>query len=268
MSSFMAVWSCPPLHPDARAPIAGERSRTPLRSIPSPGGLTSRCSEMELEHCDSPVQHPCMPSLVARLGGDGPCRVPRRPGSPAGCCYWNVADHVAANGGSRVFGWMLIEVPEVFLFAWHHAVWRSSDGELLDISGHPITGQANGTTTFVADPCQDYDLSWPPAMPQVYEPSIAHPTIAEFIRAYLHLHELQRAKQEALKLVPGAYYSPDDGQTRVDNPSGAVAFDQLNRRFDPAIARLDLTRAALVPQLIAVQSERLKASSADAYSPG
>ncbi|MGJ8661723.1 MAG: hypothetical protein ACSHXL_06775 [Bacteroidota bacterium] len=53
-------------------------------------------------------------------------------------CFDTVSNYVEHNGGERVLGWFIGEWPNAFLLAELHAVWRSDDGEWLDVSRHPI----------------------------------------------------------------------------------------------------------------------------------
>lgn len=56
-------------------------------------------------------------------------------GAPVNDCFTQVAHHVQRNGGERVIGWALWEMPHVMLEAEFHAVWRRpSDGKLIDLS--------------------------------------------------------------------------------------------------------------------------------------
>lgn len=52
-------------------------------------------------------------------------------------CFLTVEKQVARLGGERVIGWAIWEVPGVFVEAEFHAVWRSPEGEMLDITPRP-----------------------------------------------------------------------------------------------------------------------------------
>ncbi len=62
--------------------------------------------------------------------------------------YDNVAAIVRRRGGSMLKGWILRELPTVFVEANVHAVWRCPDGSLVD-----VTPRTDGLTRilFVAD---------------------------------------------------------------------------------------------------------------------
>jgi hypothetical protein len=51
----------------------------------------------------------------------------------SGACHLNVAHRVKRHGGERVFGWMIWTGP-MFTEGEFHSVWRSPDGELMDIT--------------------------------------------------------------------------------------------------------------------------------------
>jgi hypothetical protein len=49
-------------------------------------------------------------------------------------CFEATANHVAELGGSSVVGWQVWEWPGILIEGEFHAVWKSPDGELLDVS--------------------------------------------------------------------------------------------------------------------------------------
>lgn len=56
------------------------------------------------------------------------------PGAPANECFPLVEEHVGQHGGTRVIGWSLWEMPGLFVEAEFHAVWRSPNGNHVDIA--------------------------------------------------------------------------------------------------------------------------------------
>lgn len=70
-------------------------------------------------------------------------------------CFNNVADRVARDGGSLVYGWLIWEWPRVFIEAEHHAIWEK-DGMLVDITP-PINGEEK--ILFLPDPASTYDFA-------------------------------------------------------------------------------------------------------------
>lgn len=65
----------------------------------------------------SPVSIPCVPHNY-----------------PLGLCYWNAHDYTQKHGGEVVYGWLLSVWPGRYIDAMHHAVVRSSDGKLMDVT--------------------------------------------------------------------------------------------------------------------------------------
>ena len=62
-------------------------------------------------------------------------------GAPTNECFPLVDAAVLRDGGSRVLGWSLWELPSVFVEAEFHAVWASPAGELIDVApkSRPVT---------------------------------------------------------------------------------------------------------------------------------
>ena len=69
-------------------------------------------------------------------------------------CYGNVLEKVRTSGGECVYGWEISEVPQIFLEAQFHAVWRSPDGELVDVTPPQIEAQR---VLFLPDPGRVYE---------------------------------------------------------------------------------------------------------------
>ena len=89
--------------------------------------------------------------LCARLGiGWKPQFIQVAPRHDSGHldCFNDVQRHISENGGSIVHGWLLWEWPNVLVEAEFHAVWKSPDGKLLDVSEKP---QGETTILFVED---------------------------------------------------------------------------------------------------------------------
>lgn len=95
--------------------------------------------------------------LCQELISDGsqPVYVENRPNDSALVrdCFQNVAKQVAISGGESVTGWAIREFPNWFIEAEFHAVWRSPDGELLDLTpmAHPTA-----RILFLHDPVRTY----------------------------------------------------------------------------------------------------------------
>jgi hypothetical protein len=59
-----------------------------------------------------------------------------RIGSSIGECFANAERLVKYRGGSVITGWLIWHWPGVLIHAEHHGVWRSYDGELVDVTPH------------------------------------------------------------------------------------------------------------------------------------
>ena len=76
------------------------------------------------------------------------------PGAESGWCFDNVVRAIARDGGERVFGWAIWQIPDLYFEAEHHGVWRRPEGELVDVT--PQLGGAS-QILFLPDPAAVYD---------------------------------------------------------------------------------------------------------------
>jgi hypothetical protein len=100
---------------------------------------------------------PAIRSLCRELVPDGELRfVTLRPlaGADPGDCFPVVLGQVEREGGVVCHGWRIWEMPSVFVEAEFHAVWRSPQGELLDVTPVPMNGDR---ILFVPDPTRVYE---------------------------------------------------------------------------------------------------------------
>lgn len=74
-------------------------------------------------------------------------------GVPDNECVVVVPAHVARSGGSQVLGWAIWERPGVFIEAEFHSVWKSPEGELVDVVPHM---RPFAEITFLTDPVLKY----------------------------------------------------------------------------------------------------------------
>jgi hypothetical protein len=215
-----------------------------------------------LLHRDVALDHPALASLLARLGTAEVLAVPRypMPGSRRGRCYWNVRDQVRQQGGACVFGWMLVEIPGIALFAWHHAVWRAPSAQLSDISPHPVSGWAVGVTSFAIDPVQDHPLDWPPNLPQLFAPLLRADPLERFIAGEAEVHALRERYRDAERAIPSAtcFDGESDLIVHVDTVADVARLKKLERRYLPRIRAAEARRDALIPALTRLQHEALE----------
>jgi len=172
-----------------------------------------------------------------------------------GRCYWNVRDCVAQWGGCIRFGWLVVEIESLTLLAWHHAVWQRADGQYLDVTPHTQTGWGEGTTCFLDDPKQNYDISWPPAQIQQFEPFVSDPRLEAFIRAYQGQFLLQRAYLERQRAVAGVVFDEEHMRLHAQDPISGAILQDLERVWKPKIDAADAHRTMLLDALLACQNE-------------
>lgn len=53
-------------------------------------------------------------------------------------CFSIVDEHITNNKGEKILGWAIWELPGIFIESEFHAVWKSPDGELLDLNPRPL----------------------------------------------------------------------------------------------------------------------------------
>jgi SEC-C motif len=99
-------------------------------------------------------------------------------------CFMNVEKRIAKEGGTVQYGWRIWEWPRIMVEAEFHAVWRSPDGTLVDITPahHNLPG-----VLFLPDPERIYEGQ------QVDSIRLAltnNPLIHEFININKRLFEI------------------------------------------------------------------------------
>ena len=94
--------------------------------------------------------------LLSKTGSrEEPVYVPCKPdrNSPKDECFQLVESRVKAEGGERVLGWQIWQ-GQLLVEAEFHAVWRSPEGELIDITPKPMP---SNKILFVIDPTAKYE---------------------------------------------------------------------------------------------------------------
>lgn len=93
-------------------------------------------------------------------------------------CFYNVDAYIAKHGGQRVLGRSIWQRANVMIEAEAHAVWKSPDGELVDVTSHD-----NGVSSilFLATPKMTYEGN---VIPNIRKALTASPLVAEFIALY------------------------------------------------------------------------------------
>jgi hypothetical protein len=129
-------------------------AKTPRRISPE---IESMCAT--LSQSTTPVFHSVAP----------------RPNSLPAKCYWNVHMECQEAGGTMRFGWLIWEMPGVYLTAEHHAVVER-DGRLID-----VTPQLFGETTVLFLPLEDRSEE-PSNVPNRYMPLSNHDLVLRAVR--------------------------------------------------------------------------------------
>lgn len=132
---------------------------------------------------------PALEEFCQTLGGEVPVYVPvvDDPHGLFGWCSDGVTEKIKADGGNIVFGWTIWEWPNVLWTAEFHAVWRSPEGELIDITPKP---KRESHILFVAD--QSY--------PETFD--FDHRPGNRRQRAYLPADPVQLATERITTLKP------------------------------------------------------------------
>jgi hypothetical protein len=121
-----------------------------------------------------------------------PFYVPFRPlpEAPLRECFSVVAGHVLANGGQVVLGWNIVELKGIWLEAEFHAIWRSPDGELLDLTPREFP---QSQYLFLPDGEQPYEGT---QVESKFHPLTNHPSVIKHIQlAPEFYYETNRADQ-------------------------------------------------------------------------
>lgn len=122
-----------------------------------------RAEAPDISETTPPEMTPALLDFAKTLDGDPPQYVPvvNDPHGLYGWCSDGVGEKIKADGGEAMFGWTIWEWPGALLTAEFHCVWKSPDGELLDITPKP---KGERRIVFVADPSvpQDFDFDHRP----------------------------------------------------------------------------------------------------------
>lgn len=66
-------------------------------------------------------------------------------------CWFNVSEKIRIDGGEPVYGWMLVVYKELWIKALCHAVWKSANGTLIDVTPPQLPSLSSERSIFVAD---------------------------------------------------------------------------------------------------------------------
>ena len=66
-------------------------------------------------------------------------------------CWFNVEEKVARDGGEPAYGWLVVVYKERWIKAIPHAVWKSPEGTLVDITPPQLSSLNSERTLFLHD---------------------------------------------------------------------------------------------------------------------
>ena len=154
--------------------------------------------------------------------------MPLRPVTDAGVadCFPAVERAVEQHGGSVCYGWRFWELPRAFVEAEFHAVWRSPDAGLIDLTPIPEHFAPSDGIVFAVDPSRIYQGR------QVNNVRLAltsHPAIHEFFRGCDDAYELMnrgvRAEQHGVITLAG---SEKDELLRIERRKAVALMQVMN----------------------------------------
>ncbi len=90
-------------------------------------------------------------------------------------CFNNIPRYIKENGGSMTTGWAIWQRANILLHAEAHAIWKSPEGALLDITPHEYNDQK---ILFLEDTKVCYSGV---VIPSIYKPLTSSALVKEFI---------------------------------------------------------------------------------------
>ncbi len=111
-------------------------------------------------------------------------------------CFNNIPRYIKKNGGSMTTGWAIWQRANILLHAEAHAIWKSPEGTLLDITPHEYNDQK---ILFLEDTNVCYSGT---PIPSIYKPLTESPQVKEFIEL------LNYRNNQAMKAIGNQYTLP------------------------------------------------------------
>lgn len=110
-----------------------------------------------------------------------PVYVPVNPlgGGTTNECFYNVRRQVKKNGGVPIYGWSIWEWPKVLVEAEFHCIWKSPNGDLVDISPRP---DQQSKILFLQDSSKAFNFHQPTRTDSIRMALNPDPLIDEFIK--------------------------------------------------------------------------------------
>ncbi|MCU4331920.1 hypothetical protein [Acinetobacter pittii] len=117
---------------------------------------------------------------------------------PTGNCYWNVEHFVNTHGGSIQYGWIFNLWPNILVEAMHHAVWKTPEGNLIDITENYSMLSKTHVIFLPDDTSELSTLDIVPAIQNHYNPIMKNIVVQNFIAANKNKIDLIKHHIQAL----------------------------------------------------------------------
>lgn len=106
-------------------------------------------------------------------------------------CFMNVKRRIAESGGSVQYGWRVWEWANTLIEAEYHAVWRTPDSTLVDITPAPKNFRH---TLFLPDSSRAYEGR---QVDNIRKAIYKHPLVDEFIKLWEAHYEIYNKGERA-----------------------------------------------------------------------
>ncbi len=108
-------------------------------------------------------------------------KVPRIGNAPAGGCYGNVYMVVQQRGGAAQDGWVLCWWKGHLVEALHHAVWKTPNGDLIDVTAPAYEGMVESFVYFIPDDSKGRGASLEPGIASVFHQLDRSDGVSDFV---------------------------------------------------------------------------------------
>lgn len=167
---------------------------------------------------------------------------------PIGLCYWNVDTMIRRHGGSVVHGWDVSIWRKSHISAMHHAIWKSPEGELFDVTETDPTTKTKTHSTFVSDDSILIDLQRAPRVPNRLFPITNNARTRDYMETLRALQAID--KQIADIFFDNGYRCENQFAISQGSPSEAgLTNSEPIRRSQAAITPLLPNRKAIAIKL-------------------
>lgn len=144
---------------------------------------------------------------------------------PIGNCYWNVEYMVKLSGGSIQYGWIFHIWENILVEAMHHAVWKTPEGILYDVTQNYPSLSITHIIFLPDDSSKLGTLDIVPAKQNIYKLLINNIVAQNFIAAH-------KNKIELIQQLQSAQY--DCGYRCEDNRAQASGNSDLTKNMSLA----------------------------------